>query len=30
LWRNDVVNAQVRATDPMETVRRIATMLFVG
>jgi len=24
------VNAQVRAIDPMETVRRIATMLFVG
>jgi AcrR family transcriptional regulator len=30
LWRNDVVNAQVRATDPMETVRRIATMLFAA
>ncbi|MFZ1176797.1 MAG: TetR/AcrR family transcriptional regulator [Mycobacterium sp.] len=30
LWLNDVVNAQVRATDPMDTVMRIATMLFEG
>ncbi len=30
LWLNDAVNAQVRQTDPMETVMRIATMLFEG
>lgn len=30
LWLNDAVNDQVRATDPMETVRRIARMLFAG
>ncbi len=30
LWLNDAVNAQVRATDPMDTVMRIATMLFEG
>ncbi|OBB82048.1 TetR family transcriptional regulator [Mycobacterium colombiense] len=30
LWLNDAVNDQIRATDPMETVRRIATMLFAG
>ena len=30
LWLNDAVNAQVGASDPMETARRIATMLFVG
>ena len=28
LWLNDAVNAQVRQTDPMGTVMRIATMLF--
>jgi AcrR family transcriptional regulator len=28
LWLNDAVNAQVRQADPMDTVRRIATMLF--
>jgi AcrR family transcriptional regulator len=28
LWLNDAVNAQVRQTDPMEAVMRIATMLF--
>lgn len=28
LWINDAVNAQVRALDPMDTVMRIATMLF--
>jgi AcrR family transcriptional regulator len=28
LWLNDAVNAQVRQTDPMDTVMRIATMLF--
>jgi hypothetical protein len=28
LWLNDAVNAQVRQTDPMDTVTRIATMLF--
>ncbi len=30
LWLNDAVNAEVRAVDPMETVKRIATMLFEG
>ncbi|CQD21200.1 transcriptional regulator [Mycobacterium lentiflavum] len=30
LWLNDAVNAQVKRTDPMETVLRIATMLFEG
>jgi AcrR family transcriptional regulator len=30
LWLNDAVNAQVRGADPMDTVRRIATMLFDG
>jgi AcrR family transcriptional regulator len=30
LWLNDAVNDQIRATDPMDTVRRIATMLFAG
>ena len=28
LWLNDAVNAQVRERDPMDTVMRIATMLF--
>ena len=28
LWLNDAVTAQVRQTDPMDTVMRIATMLF--
>jgi AcrR family transcriptional regulator len=28
LWLNDAVNAQVRQTDPMDAVMRIATMLF--
>jgi AcrR family transcriptional regulator len=28
LWLNDAVNAGVKATDPMVTVERIATMLF--
>lgn len=28
LWLNDAVNAAVKETDPMETVLRIATMLF--
>jgi AcrR family transcriptional regulator len=28
LWLNDAVNAQVRQADPMDTVTRIATMLF--
>jgi AcrR family transcriptional regulator len=28
LWLNDAVNAQVRQADPMDTVMRIATMLF--
>ena len=28
LWLNDAVNAAVREADPMETVMRIATMLF--
>jgi AcrR family transcriptional regulator len=30
LWLNDAVNAQVKEADPMETVMRIATMLFEG
>ena len=30
LWLNDAVSDQIRATDPTETVRRIATMLFAG
>ena len=30
LWLNDAVNAQVRRADPMQTVLRIATMLFDG
>ncbi|BBX94818.1 TetR/AcrR family transcriptional regulator [Mycobacterium lacus] len=30
LWLNDAVNEQVRAADPMDTVMRIATMLFDG
>jgi AcrR family transcriptional regulator len=30
LWLNDAVNPQVRTADPMDTVRRIATMLFEG
>ena len=30
LWLNDAVNAQVRELDPMDTVMRIATMLFEG
>lgn len=30
LWLNDAVNDQIRAADPMHTVRRIATMLFEG
>jgi AcrR family transcriptional regulator len=30
LWLNDAVNAQVRRADPMDTVTRIATMLFDG
>lgn len=28
LWLNDAVNAQLKATDPMATVERIAKMLF--
>jgi hypothetical protein len=28
LWLNDAVNARVKATDPMATVERIASMLF--
>jgi hypothetical protein len=28
LWLNDAVNARVKATDPIATVERIATMLF--
>ena len=28
LWLNDAVNARVKATDPMVTVERIATILF--
>jgi len=30
LWLNGAVNAQVREMDPMDTVMRIATMLFEG
>ncbi len=30
LWLNNAVNAQVREVDPMESVTRIATMLFDG
>jgi len=30
LWLNDAVNEQVRRADPMDTVMRIATMLFEG
>jgi AcrR family transcriptional regulator len=30
LWLNDAVNTQVRQADPMNTVMRIATMLFDG
>jgi AcrR family transcriptional regulator len=30
LWLNDAVNAEVRGADPMDTVMRIATMLFEG
>jgi AcrR family transcriptional regulator len=30
LWLNDAVNDQVRRMDPMDTVTRIATMLFEG
>ncbi|HUH69091.1 MAG TPA: TetR/AcrR family transcriptional regulator [Mycobacterium sp.] len=30
LWLNDAVNAQVKAIDPMDTVMRIAAMLFEG
>ena len=30
LWLNDAVNEQVRRVDPMDTVMRIATMLFEG
>jgi AcrR family transcriptional regulator len=30
LWLNDAVNAEVRQLDPMDTVRRIAMMLFEG
>ncbi|MCV7377593.1 TetR family transcriptional regulator [Mycobacterium alsense] len=30
LWLNDAVNADVRRLDPMDTVARIATMLFEG
>jgi AcrR family transcriptional regulator len=28
LWLNDAVNAQVKSVDPMDTVARLATMLF--
>ena len=28
LWLNDAVNPELRATDPMATVERIAMMLF--
>ncbi|OBK14894.1 TetR/AcrR family transcriptional regulator [Mycobacterium asiaticum] len=28
LWLNDAVNADVQSADPMDAVRRIATMLF--
>lgn len=30
LWLNDAVNAGVKEADPMDTVLRIATMLFEG
>jgi AcrR family transcriptional regulator len=30
LWLNEAVNAGVKATDPMVTVERIATILFEG
>ncbi len=30
LWLNDAVNADLKRGDPMETVERIATMLFDG
>lgn len=30
LWLNDAVNAHIRQADPMDTVARIATMLFEG
>ena len=30
LWLNDAVNPELRATDPMATVERIARMLFDG
>jgi AcrR family transcriptional regulator len=30
LWLNDAVNAQIKQADPMDTVARIATMLFEG
>ncbi|WP_025736896.1 TetR/AcrR family transcriptional regulator [Mycobacterium genavense] len=30
LWLNDAVSAAVKQTDPMDTVLRIATMLFDG
>lgn len=30
LWLNDAVDARVKATDPMQTVERIARMLFDG
>jgi hypothetical protein len=28
LWLNDAVNPELKATDPMATVERIAMMLF--
>ncbi|MGH7043915.1 MAG: TetR/AcrR family transcriptional regulator [Acetobacteraceae bacterium] len=30
LWLNDAVNAEVRRLDPMDTMTRIATLLFEG
>jgi hypothetical protein len=30
LWLNDAVSAQVKEIDPLESVLRIATMLFAG
>lgn len=30
LWLNDAVKAEVKASDPLKTVMRIATMLFEG
>jgi Tetracyclin repressor-like, C-terminal domain len=30
LWLNDAVNAAIKRADPMDTVLRIATMLFEG